>query len=133
MLAQAALAVRLLGSFTVITGLFVLVGAVASSQLERAREAALLKALGVSRLKIAVMFAVEYALSGALSGLLGALGAYALALLFARYVLSVQTLPSWQLCALAMVTTTCLSTVGGLLASLRALQVRPLAVLRGQR
>lgn len=132
LLAQAALAVRLLGSFTVITGLFVLVGAIASSQLTRAREVALLKTLGVSRLRIAAMFAVEYGLSGALSGLLGALGAYALALLFARYVLLVSTLPAAGSCVAAIAITTALSMFGGLLASARALRVSPLLVLRGR-
>src|SRR5262249_9389191 len=75
---QLALAVRLLGSFAVFTGLVILAGAVAGSELTRAREAALLKALGVSRLRVVTMFAIEYALKGAVAGTLGALGGYLL-------------------------------------------------------
>lgn len=132
-LSQAALAVRLLGSFAVITGLIILVGAVASTQLRRAREAALLKTLGQTRLRIAAMFSIEYALSGALSGFLGAGGAYLLAAIFTQQVLHLSRWPSLAAAILAIVATVMLSVLGGLLASARALRVAPLSVLRGRR
>ena len=132
-LAQVALAVRLLGSFAVITGLIILIGAVASTQLRRAREAALLKTLGQTRMRVAAMFSIEYALSGAVSGLLGAAGAYALAATFTHQVLKLQSWPAWQACVLAVLASIVLSVLGGLLASARALRVRPLEVLRGRR
>lgn len=133
MLRQAALAVRLLGIFSVITGLVILVAAVAAGQLRRAREAALLKTLGQTRLQVAAMFSVEYALSGAVSGVLGAAGAYALAASFTRQVLKLPSWPAWQSCMVAVLTTIVLSVLGGLLASARALRVRPLEVLRNRR
>lgn len=127
---RVAFGVRLLGGFAMLTGLVILVGAVAASQLRRAREAALLKTLGVSRARVAAMFAIEYALRGLLAGLLGASGGYLLCLGFARSVLQLDAWPSLPLCAIAVLGTVALSVCGGLLASLRALRVPPLHVLR---
>jgi putative ABC transport system permease protein len=127
---QVALGVRLLGGLAVLTGLVILIGTVAATQLRRAREAALLKTLGVTRARVAAMFAWEYALRGAVAGLLGALGAYALALGFTTQVLELSRAPSVALCVAAVVCATLLSVLGGLLASVRALVVRPLFVLR---
>ena len=52
-LARLAFGVRALGSFTILTGLVILAGAVATTALRRAREAALLKTLGVTRAGVA--------------------------------------------------------------------------------
>lgn len=127
---QVAFALRLLGGFAVLTGLIILISAVASTQLRRAREAALLKTLGVTRAHIAALFAVEYALRGAVAGSLGALFAYGLAYGFTSQVLELSRPPSPLLCLAAIVITSALSVGGGLLASARALWVRPLFVLR---
>lgn len=130
---QLALAVRLLGSFAVFTGLVILAGAVAGSELTRAREAALLKALGIARTRVMAMFALEYALKGLVAGALGALGGYLLTAFMARELLDLDTPPSWRTCLAAVAITVLLSTVAGLLASARALLVRPLDVLRSER
>ena len=130
LLGQLALGVRLLGGFAVLTGLVILAGAAASTQLRRAREAALLKTLGVTRARVAAMFAVEYALLGAVAGVLGAAFAYALAFAFTSEVLGLPSTPSVGLLAAAVAFTALLSIVAGLLASFRALFVPPLHVLR---
>lgn len=130
LLDQVALGVRLLGSFAILTGLTILIGAVAGTQLRRAREVALLKTLGVTRLGVVTMFALEYALRGAVAGMLGAAGAYMLAWGFTHQVLRLHALPSIPLCAGAVLATTLLSVSAGLLASTRALLVKPLWVLR---
>jgi putative ABC transport system permease protein len=127
---QAALAVRLLGGFAILTGLIVLAGAVAASQLRRAREAALLKVLGLTRMRVVAMFATEYALLGAVSGLIAVLGAYALSAAFTRAVLGLETPPSLAVCALGFFATIAFSLGAGLLASVRALNVPPLDVFR---
>jgi putative ABC transport system permease protein len=107
-----------------------LIGAVAATQLRRAREAALLKALGLGRLSVVRLFAVEYVLLGTVAGLLGAGGSYLLTSLVVQRVLEMDSPPSLGLCALGFVITVVLSTLGGLLASLKALLVPPLEVLR---
>lgn len=133
LLSQVALGLRLLGGFAVITGLVILVGAVAAAQLRRAREVALLKTLGITRLRVVTMLALEYALRGLLAGVLGAVGAYALSYTFTHHVLQLSRLPSALSCGLAVVAVVLLSMIGGLLASARALRVSPLQVLREER
>jgi putative ABC transport system permease protein len=130
LLAQIAVGVRVLGGFAVLTGLIVLAGAVAATQLRRARETALLKTLGVTRARVVAMFALEYALRGAVAGVLGAAGAYALCYGFTSQVLQLRALPSLALCAVAVLAAVALSVLGGLAASTRALLVRPMFVLR---
>ena len=131
LLSQLAAGVRLLGYFAILTGLVILIGSVASTQLQRARQVALLKALGVTRLRIVAMFALEYGLRGAAAGLLGAGFAYVLVLAFARQVLELQSSPSVGLSLFGVLATVALSIAGGLLASVRALWVSPQHVLRG--
>jgi putative ABC transport system permease protein len=130
LIAQLALGVRLLGGFAVLTGLVIVAGAAAATQLRRAREAALLKTLGVTRARVIAMFAIEYALLGAVAGTLGAAAAYALAFAFTSEVLGLPGAPSPVPCLWAIGFTALLAIVGGLLASARALVVRPLQVLR---
>jgi hypothetical protein len=57
-------------------------------------------------------------------------GAYALTAALARYVLAFRSWPAPGYAALACGATIGLTVLGGLLASTRALLVRPLAVLR---
>ena len=61
-LGRIALAARLLGGFTVLVGIAILAGAVAATSLKCGGEAALLKSLGLTRLGVASLFAVEYGL-----------------------------------------------------------------------
>jgi putative ABC transport system permease protein len=132
LLSQIALGVRVLGSFALLSGLVILAGAIAATRLKRAREVAVLKTLGLTRARIAGLFALEYALVGVVAGVLGAAGAYLLAFGFARRVLELYELPSLTACLLAVVGTVLLSVLGGLAASARALRVPPLEVLRRQ-
>jgi putative ABC transport system permease protein len=131
LLARIALGVRALGAFAVVTGLVILAGAVAAAAQRRAREAALLKALGITRAGVARLFAVEYALVGLIAGTLGALGALALAHAFLSQVLELSSDPPLAALPLAALTSALLATLSGLAASARALRTRPLETLRG--
>ena len=130
LVAQVALAVRTLCAFAALSGLIILAGGIAAGQLRRARETALLKALGITRPRIMAMFALEYALSGLVAGVLGAVGAYFLVRYLSQELLELAALPSWRLCVASALLTSLLAVGVGLLASLRALQVPPLEVLR---
>lgn len=132
MVTQLAVAIRMLGAFAMLTGLLILAGGVAATQLRRAREVALLKTLGVTRGQVALLFAVEYVLLGIVAGVISAAGAYVLTLLFTRGVLDLTTLPSLLACLIGLVSVAVLSVGAGLLASLRALAVAPLEVFREQ-
>ncbi|MCU0234399.1 MAG: FtsX-like permease family protein [Thermoanaerobaculales bacterium] len=129
-ISRLGFAVRLLGAFTVLAGVAILAGAVSASALRRGREAALLKALGMTRAQVAAAFAVEYALVGLVAGLLGALGGVAMAWLVTRVGFEMPWAWSPGAPAAAVVLTVVLSVAAGLAASARALAVRPLAVLR---
>lgn len=126
--------VRLLGAFTVATGLLVLGGAVASSSLRRRREAALLKTLGVERRGVATLFGLEYALSGAVAGCVGGLFALVLSQVFLDQVLEIDPqLPWFTAWAACVAGAALLSTICGLLTSWRALAVPCRAVLSEDR
>lgn len=128
---RIAVGVRGLGAFTVLTGLVILAGAVATSAARRAREAALLKALGVTRGTVVRLFAVEYALGGLVAGTIGGLGASLLAWAFLRFLAQVDATFPLAAAPLAAVATGVLATLSGLAASARALRARPIETLRG--
>jgi len=130
LLTTLAVGVRLLGSFTIVTGLAVLAGAIASTSLRRSQEAALLKTLGVTRRGVATLFAVEYALCGLVAGAIGGAGAAALSWGFLVHVAEVPFTPSWTTLGLAMAGSAGLSVLAGLGASRRALASPPAMTLR---
>lgn len=129
-LTQLSLGVRTLGAFTILTGIAILAGAVSSTNARRGREAALLKTLGVTRLGVVALFATEYALWGAVAGVIGAGGALVLADSFLRYVLEVEPTLPWATVPVVIGATVGLAVVSGVMASARAISVRPLLTLR---
>jgi putative ABC transport system permease protein len=130
LLGQLARGVRALSGFTILVGIAVLAGAISSGSLRRGREAALLKALGVTRRGVVLLFAVEYALVGLVAGGIGSLGAFAGSWLFLEHVVDIE--PSLPLAPLVYATlgSGLAATACGLGASARALATRPLATLR---
>lgn len=129
-LERVGFAVRLLGAFTVLAGIAILAGAVSAGAVRRGREVALYKTLGMTRAQVAGVFAVEYALVGLVAGTLGAGGGVVMAWLVTRFGFEMPW--AWEPGppAAAVALTVILSIAAGLAASLRALAVRPLAVLR---
>ena len=129
-LEQLGNGVRLIGGFTVLAGIAILAGAISASTAKRARQAALFKTLGMTRVQVVAVFAVEYALVGLVSGAFGVVGAVAMAWLIVHFGFELPW--AWRPDAVAatVVATVVLSVVAGLAASARALAVRPLAVLR---
>ena len=129
---RISLGVSFLGGFTVLAGIAILAGAVSAGSARRSREVALLKTLGMTRRQVATHFAVEYALIGLVAGAIGACGAAALAwaVVTRGFNLTgeVQALPL----GLAVLASVSLTVVAGLAASTRALQRRPIEVLRSE-
>lgn len=119
-----------LGLFSVVTGLLILAGAIAAGAVRRAREVALLRALGASRGHVAASHALEYALLGLLAGAIGTAGAWLLAhAVFAEVLELDWTAPPLTL-ALSVGGTALLAVLAGLAAGRRALRASPLAALR---
>ncbi|HSS76324.1 MAG TPA: FtsX-like permease family protein [Thermoanaerobaculia bacterium] len=129
-LQRISLGIRFLGGFTVVAGIAILAGAISAGSSRRGREVALLKTLGMTRRGVAATFTAEYALIGLVAGGIGTAGATALA----YGVITRGFQIPWQLdplsLAVALGGTVVLAVVAGLAASYRALQRRPIEVLR---
>ena len=129
---RIGLGIRFLGGFTVLAGIAILAGAVSAGAGQRGREVALLKTLGVTRRGVIATFAVEYALIGLVAGLIGA----AAGAVLAWAVLTRGFEMDWQLqplpLATAVVGSILLTVIAGLAVSARALERRPVEVLRGE-
>jgi putative ABC transport system permease protein len=127
---RISLGVRFLGGFTVLAGIAILAGAIGASSARRSREVALLKTLGMTRRGIATHFAVEYALIGLVAGAIGACGATALAWAVVTRGFNLTGRLEPLPLALGIVASAALTVAAGLAASVRALQRRPIEVLR---
>ncbi|MDH3813406.1 MAG: FtsX-like permease family protein, partial [Acidobacteriota bacterium] len=129
-LEQVGFGVRFLGAFTVLAGIAILAGAISAGAVRRGRQVALYKTLGMTRAQVASVFAVEYALIGLVAGLLGTVGGVALAFVVVRFGFEISWAWNPATYVSAATATVVLSVVAGLAASIRALAVRPLTVLR---
>ena len=95
-----------------------------------AGEVALYKTLGMTRSQVATVFAVEYALIGLVAGTIGTVGGVVLAWIVTRFGFEIAWAWAPVSYAFAIGAAVALSVIAGLAASVRALAVRPLAVLR---
>jgi putative ABC transport system permease protein len=131
-MSRAGLGVRVLGGFTVISGIFILAGAVSAGTVRRGREVALFKTLGMTRREVLAVYSVEYALIGLVAGLLGTAGAGLLSALILDRWMDIR--PEFHPAAFAVtiVATVILSVAAGGCASIAALSRRPVEVLRNQ-
>lgn len=122
--------VRFVGTFTVLAGVAILAGAVSAGAARRRREVALLKTLGTTRGGVVAIYSVEYALVGLVAGTIGSAGAAVLS--WAVLVHGMEL--DWSFdplpLAVGLLGGGALAVVAGLAASARALQSRPVEVLR---
>jgi putative ABC transport system permease protein len=131
-LQQVAIAVRFMAAFSLATGVFVLVGAVAASRYQRLREAVLLKTLGATRAQVARVLVAEYVCLGTLAAagalLLSTVAGWALQ--HYRFETSFAV-PIVSMGALALAVIT-LTVAVGLWSSWDAARRPPLEVLRAE-
>jgi len=78
--------VRFMASFSILTGLIVLVGAVVVSRVQRTRESVLLKTLGASRKQVVRIMVIEYLFLGFFAALTGLVLSFASGWAFAVFV-----------------------------------------------
>ena len=128
---RVSAAVEFLFAFTLAAGLVVLAAALAGSQDERARESAILRALGASRSQLARAQAVELMLGGAASGLLASLGAVLLAWLLAHSVFDFPFVPRWWTIPATMAAGGLGSLIVGWIGLRKVLASPPIEALRG--
>jgi putative ABC transport system permease protein len=129
---HVTLAVTVVGSLVVLSGLLILIGAVAMTKFRRIYEAAIFKTLGATRRMIASVLLLEYGVLGALAGTIGSVGAIALTWGISRFALDIPWKPLPWVSVAGVVTSACLVAVVGVIASWEVLQRKPLATLRAE-
>jgi putative ABC transport system permease protein len=126
------LAVTVVGSLVVVSGLLILVGAVAMTKFRRIYEAAIFKTLGATRRTIASVLVLEYGVLGALAGTIGSVGAIALTWGISRFALDIPWQPQPLVSAGGILISAVLVAVVGVVSSWEVLQRKPLATLRAE-
>jgi putative ABC transport system permease protein len=131
-LGNVTLGITVVGGLVLVTGILILVGAVAMTKFRRVYEAAILKTLGASSRLVGSVLLVEYGLLGLIAGAVGALGGGVLSWALSRFVFEIPwelPLPD-TLAGLAL--TTGLVALVGLVSSLDVLRRKPLSTLRAE-
>jgi putative ABC transport system permease protein len=129
---NVTLAVTVVGTLVLLSGLLILIGAVAMTKFRRVYEAAIFKTLGATRRLIATVLLLEYGLLGLLAGGIGAAGAIGLTWAISRYALDIPFRPLYGLSAIGVVATAAIVAVIGVASSWEVLQRKPLATLRAE-
>ena len=129
-LEQVVAAAQFLFAFALAAGVLVLYAALAASQDERLREAALLRALGASSAQLAGAQRAEMLLVGVLAGTLAAAGAAGIAAALARFVFDFTFVPhAWVLLA-GVICGVAASWLGSWAGMRRVLTAAPMRSLR---
>lgn len=129
-LSQVVRAVQFLFVFTLVAGVVVLHAALSSSQDERRREAALLRALGASRSQLKRAQVIELAVLGGLAGVLAAVGASLIGLALAEQVFQFEYAVRWVVLPVGLLIGALLAVLAGLFGLRRVTQTPPLQTLR---
>lgn len=130
LLQQLSDGVRAASLLTILSGLLVLAGAIAAGSRGRLYDATVLKVLGATRARVALVYVLEYGVTGVLTGLL-ALGAGTLAAgIICRQVLEVPLTFDAGVAILTVLGGGAATLLFGLIGALSALSARPAAQLR---
>lgn len=129
---NVTLAVTVVGSLVLFSGVLILIGSISMTKFERTYEAAILKTLGATIPLIAVQLVVEYGLLGLVAGIIGSAGAMGLSWGVSRFALDVPWHPQPALLAAGVVGSVLLVSIVGFLASLDVLRRKPLGTLRAE-
>ena len=130
MLDQVVRAVQFLFVLTLVAGVIVLYGALASTRDERVRESALMRALGASRRQLATAQLWELTFTGALAGSLAGLGALAIGWQLAAQVFDFTMTLRWATVPAAALAGAVLTLVAGYFEFRGVVSTPPGATLR---
>lgn len=119
-----------MSGFSILAGLIILSGSVASTKYRRLKESAILKILGARRNTVAGILGIEYAILGVVSGVMGV----GLSCLLSWGVMEYLVKSDWHLYPAVMLWTLALSVLltalTGILSSLDVLKNKPIITLR---
>ncbi len=127
---RIALVLQFMALFSVLTGVIVLLGAIAVTRVAREEETVLLKTLGASRRQVLQITAVEYGLLGLLAAVVGLGLAVGAAGLLASLVFEVSPVGAPEVLAGALLSAIMLTLGVGLLANRHVYRRPPLEILR---
>lgn len=129
---QIMMAVRVAGSVTLLSGMLVLAGALATAQRRRILDAVILKVLGATRGQILRAHLTEYMLLAVVAaGIATGLGSLA-AWITVDQIMQMQFSFSWWPVGQALAISTLLVALFGTIGTLSVLRARPTALLRGE-
>jgi len=128
---RLALAVRAVASVVAVSGVLVLVGAIAAGARERAREAAILEVLGATRAQVLAASGIEYGAVGLIAGTAGVGLGYLAAWPAVVEVFRADWSVDWAAIAVLLAASPAVAAAGGLIAAGQALRRRPARALRG--
>jgi putative ABC transport system permease protein len=129
-LSRVRQAVGFLGIFSALAGVIVLLGALATSRMQRLREGALLKTLGARRKQILTVLLAEYIALGTLATASGLVLAVVAAGLVVPFIFQMKYAVGFVQMGAIWTTVVGLTVVVGLLGSRELLNRAPLPVLR---
>ncbi len=129
---NVTLAISIVGAVALLSGVLILIGAVAMTKFQRVYEAAILRTLGASTRMLGTMLALEYGALGLLAGGIGAAGAFALSWAVCRHVFDIPWRPAPGIAAVGALVTTTLVGIVGVMASYDVLRKKPLGTLRAE-
>ena len=129
---NAVLGISVVGGIALLSGVLILIGAVAMTKFQRVYESAILRTLGASTRLLTLTLALEYGALGLLAGTIGAAGALGLSWGVTRHVFDIPWRPTPGLLAVGAALTTTLVCVIGVLASAEVLRKKPLSTLRAE-
>ena len=129
---NVTLAVTVVGTLVLFSGLLILIGAVAMTKFRRVYEAAIFKTLGATRRLIAAVLLFEYGLLGLLAGAIGAGGAIGLTWAISRYALDIPFRPLVGISVAGVIITAVVVAAVGVISSWEVLSRKPLATLRAE-
>lgn len=129
---NVTLAVTVVGTLVVISGLMILIGAVAMTKFRRIYEAAIFKTLGATRGLISTILVLEYGVLGALAGTIGSIGALALTWAISRFAFDIPWRPLPGISIAGVIISAVLVAIVGVVSSWEVLQRRPLLTLRAE-
>lgn len=129
---KAAFVIQFMSGFTLLAGVFVLTGAIYTSRYQRAKECALLRAMGASASTVQGIIMAEYALLGLLAGLTGALLSLGAGWGLATFVFETNFRVPYLMLATVAVGVAALTVLTGWYHSRDLVRQSPLAVLRSE-
>lgn len=129
-LSKLSLAIQLLFGFALIAGILVLAAALASSQDQRMKEAAVLKAMGASKSYLLTAWRTELLFIGTIAGLMAGVFASVTTYLLARFALEIEMSPPVMIILVGVIAGGVASSMAGYWMRSKVLNTSPILILQ---